>query len=139
MWSLDILYMPRSNAGYRYILTFAEKVSSYLAAIPIKNLNNSQVAAALPLFLGIFPAMDTILTDHGRADFGEQFTQLLEEFNIKHTGEIPRRSQACGAAEMGNKLLQTQLARICASHLWEEILALLFTKNCSKYQQLFSI
>ena len=124
--------MPRSNAGYRYILTFTEKVSSYLAAIPIKNLNNSQVAAALQLFLGIFPAMDTILTDHGRADFGEQFTQLLEEFNIKHTGEIPRRSRACGAAEMGNKLLQTQLARICASHL-------LFAKNCSKHQQLFSI
>ena len=85
--------------------------------MPIKNLNNEQVAGALELFLGIFPAMNTILTDHGRADFGEGFMQLLEEYNIKHTGEIPRRSQASGAVEMGNKLLQTQLARICASHL----------------------
>ena len=69
------------------------------------------------MFLGIFPAMNEILTDHGRADFGEGFTRVLEEYNIKHTGEIPQRSQASGAVELGNKLLQTQLARICASDL----------------------
>ena len=58
--------------------------------------------------------MEEMHTDHGRADFGENFTQLLESFGIRHEGSLPHRSQAQGSVESANRLLQNQLNRICA-------------------------
>ena len=73
------------------------------------------------------PQCKTIITDHGRNDFGSTFTQLCEEHGIQHSGQIPSRSQVQGSCEISNQILANQLARICSSDLgaknWEKSLA----------------
>ena len=92
-----------------------ERVSSYLAAVPLKTLNSGSVSEAMRLFLSIMPAVDCIVTDHGVADFGSQFTTLCESLGIKHGGSTPRRSQAQGNIEVANRIFQNSLAKQCAT------------------------
>jgi hypothetical protein len=117
VWNFDILFMPRSNNGFRYILTMVETVSLYICAMPIRTLKGKPVAEAFRTFLSIIPIMAVVQTDHGSADFGSKFTQLCESMNIEHAGSTPRRSQSNGVAEIANKLLQNQLSRVCSSDL----------------------
>jgi hypothetical protein len=104
IWNLDILYMPRSSSGFRYILTLVEKISSYICAMPIRTQISKPVAEAFRTFLGIMPQMAEVLTDHGTADFSLNFTTLCENMGISHEGSTPRRSQSNGCAEIANKL-----------------------------------
>ena len=126
VWTADILYLPKSAEGYQYILTMAEKITSYITAIPLKILSTKRVSDAFRVFLGIFPAMSVLYTDHGKSDFSHRFTEMLAGYDIQHAGDIPRRSESQGAAELANKLLQNQLARICSSEdgrkAWEKSL-----------------
>ena len=50
IWNFDVLFMPRSNSGYRYILTMVETLTSYICAIPIKTLKTKPVAEAFRTF-----------------------------------------------------------------------------------------
>ena len=91
-WVADILYMPVSSEGHRFILTLTERLSSYVCALPLKSLTNRHVCNAVEVFLAIMPPMAEIATDHGTGDFGEMFTQLLESHGIRHGGKLPNRS-----------------------------------------------
>ena len=108
-WQADVLYMPASSEGHKYILTLTERLTSYVCALPLKSLSVRHVCNAIEVFLAIVPPMEEISTDHGRADFGESFTQLLESFGIRHGGTLPHRSRAQGTVELANKLLQNQI------------------------------
>ena len=114
-WTLDIMYLPASSSGHRYLLTLAKRVTSYVSGIAIKSLNSTAVATAFRQFLCIMPAMAVVLTDHGVSDFGSIFTQLCESLSIEHGGSTPRRSEAQGGAETANRILHNTLARICAT------------------------
>ena len=151
IWGCDVLYMPRTSSGYRYILTLCETLSSYICAIPLKALRSGPVTAAFRMFLGIMPQMNEIITDHGTADFSSNFITLCETMGIQHSGSTPRRSQSNGVTEIANKLLQQQLARICAStegrKLWDVSLPKCvqalnqfypYKSNLSRVQLLFS-
>ena len=113
-WVADILYMPVSSEGHRFILTLTERLSSYVCALPLKSLTVRHVCNAIEVFLAIVPPMEEIATDHGSADFGENFTQLLESYGIRHGGKLPHRSQAQETVELANKLLQNQINKVCA-------------------------
>ena len=126
IWAADLIYLPRSAIGFRYCLTLVERVTSYLAAVPLKTLNSGSVSQAMRLFLSIMPAMDCIVTDHGVADFGSQFATLCESLGIEHGGSTPRRSQAQGNIEVANRIFQNSLAKQCATangrKTWEKFL-----------------
>ena len=93
VWILDCLYLPKSSSGHSFVLVLTERLSSHIAAIPLRTLNNHHVAEAFRTFLGIMPQCRTIITDHGRNDFGSSFTQICEEHGIQHSGQIPSRSK----------------------------------------------
>ena len=110
-----MLHMPASSSGHRYILTLAERISSYVCGLALKSLNSTAVTTAFRQFLCIMPSMQIVVTDHGVSDFGSIFTQLCETLGIEHAGSTPRRSQAQGSAEAANRILHNALSRICAS------------------------
>ena len=70
-WQADLLYMPPSCEGHKFILTITERLTSYVCALPLKALSVKHVCNALEVFLSICPPMEEMHTDHGRADFGE--------------------------------------------------------------------
>ena len=99
IWQADILYMPPTSEGHKYILTLTERLSSYICAIPLKTLSVRHVCAAMEIFLSICPQMEEVHSDHGNSDFGSGFTELLESFGIRHTWALPNRSQGQGSVE----------------------------------------
>ena len=102
IWVLDCLFLPKSNSGHSFVLVFTERLTSYVAAIALRILNNYHVTEAFRTFLGIMPACRTVITDHGRSDFGASFTQLCEEHGIQHAGSILNRSEIEGSCEISN-------------------------------------
>ena len=102
------------------------------------------VSQAMRLFLSIMPAKDCIVTDHGVADFGSQFTTLCESLGIKHGGSTPRRSQAQGNIEVANRIFQNSLAKQCATangrKTWEKFLprSVQVINSCYPYKSFLS-
>ena len=126
IWILDVLFLPKSSSGHSFVLVLTERLTSYVAAIALRTLNNHHVLEAFRTFLGIMPQCRTVISDHGKSDFGSLFTQLCEEHDIQHAGAIPSRSEVQGSCEISNQILANQLARICSSSLgarnWEKSL-----------------
>ena len=115
VWILDLLVLPRAASGHNFVLTFTERLTSYLGAIALKTLSNQHVCEAFRTFLSFMPACRTVITDHGRGDFGPVFTQECESHGILHRGEIPNRSQVQASCEISNQILSNQLSKICSS------------------------
>ena len=107
--------LPRSSSGHCFALVFTERLTSYLAALPLKTISNESICEAFRKFLSIMPACSTVVTDHGRSDFGPLFTMECESHGIAHSGQIPNRSQSQGSVEISNQILTNQLSKICSS------------------------
>ena len=117
VWIIDVLVLPRASSGHCFALVFTERLTSYVAALPLKTISNQSICEAFRQFLSIMPACSTIITDHGQSDFGPLFTQECESHGITHSGQIPNRSQAQGSVEISNQILSNQLSKICSSDL----------------------
>merc|ERR1711954_611019 len=115
IWFLDVLVLPRSSSGNAFVLVFTERLSSYIAALPLKNITNQAVCEAFRKFLSVMPACQEVKTDHGVSDFGPGFTMECLSHGIEHRGEIPRRSESMGSVEISNQILANQLSKICSS------------------------
>jgi hypothetical protein len=59
-WQTDICHMPRSKSGFKYLLVFSERISSYICAMALKNITSGTVANALRIFLGIIPFYERV-------------------------------------------------------------------------------
>ena len=81
VWTCDIAYLPRSLTGYKYLLVFAENLTSYLACISLKNITCQTVSQALKVFLGIIPSPAKIKSDFG-SEFSIFFTLTCNKFGI---------------------------------------------------------
>ena len=112
---MDLAYLPRSTKGFKYLLCFIERVSSYMAAICLKNITAITVSEALKIFLSIIPAPARIESDFG-AEFSRIFTLTCQKFNIEHSNQIPSRSQSQGNIEAGIRILKQGLSRLIASN-----------------------
>ena len=66
VWCADIIYLPVSKQKYRYLLTLTERLSSYVAGVPLKTLNSTSVSNAFQIFLSIMPKMLVLTSDHGQ-------------------------------------------------------------------------
>merc|ERR1711954_127030 len=115
IWYLDVLVLPRSSSGNAFALVFTERLSSYVSALPLKNITNQAVCEAFRKFLSVMPSCQEVRTDHGISDFGPAFTMECLSHGIEHRGEIPRRSESQGSVEISNQILANQLSKICSS------------------------
>ena len=50
IWQADLLYMPPSCEGHKFILTITERLTSYVCALPLKALSVKHVCNALEVF-----------------------------------------------------------------------------------------
>ena len=76
IWTCDIAYLPKSITGFKYLLVFAENLTSYLAGICLKNITCQTVSQALKVFLSIIPSPAKI-----KSDFGAEFSSFFY-FNL---------------------------------------------------------
>ena len=114
---LDVAYLPLTERGFKFCAVVVETVTSFVSAIPLKQLNAQSLAAAIRLFFGIMGfTCESMASDFG-PEFSSVFTEQLNMMGIEHTSRIPQRSQSQGAAELAVKLLKQTITKIAASKL----------------------
>jgi hypothetical protein len=98
IWTVDVAYLPRSRTGYKYLLVFCERLTSYLAGICLKNISCQTVSQALKIFLGIIPAvinmgLNILIKSRGKARARAHVNlelSCLSRGLIEYVQQIPR-------------------------------------------------
>ena len=70
----DVAYMNRDKFGYKFVMTFVCRLTSYACCIPMKELNANTSAEALRTYLNMFPAMRVLQVD-GDGSFSAAFEE----------------------------------------------------------------
>ena len=110
IWCCDIAHLPRSKSGFKYVLLFSERLTSYICGIALKNITSATVSQAFKICMSIFPPLNIILTDFG-PEFSRIWTTVCTRYGVSHENEIPKCSQQSGSAEISIKLLKHGLAQ----------------------------
>ena len=86
--SADILYFPRSTAGYQYGLLVADLYSLYISFYPMKTKNSMEVAKHFRAYFSAQGVPKSIYTDSDQSFRGETET-LFRTYGIKHVTSYP--------------------------------------------------
>ena len=81
LWG-DVAYLPRSSLGNNFLFIIVDRATSYVSAIPLKQLNSSSTSTAAKTF-SIMPRCKIFATDNC-PEYGTLFTRTLAYMNIKH-------------------------------------------------------
>lgn len=106
-YEADLLMLPKTKEGYKYLLTMIDLYSNYLDFEPMKTKTAKECLEAL---LKIFKRKylkepkASIRTDNG-GEFKEAFDKYLENHDIVHHVSLPYRHRQNGNIEALNKLV----------------------------------
>jgi Reverse transcriptase (RNA-dependent DNA polymerase)/RNase H-like domain found in reverse transcriptase/Integrase zinc binding domain/Integrase core domain/Chromo (CHRromatin Organisation MOdifier) domain len=108
---MDLVKLPATPAGYRYVLVLVDHLSKYGVAVALKSKKATTVARAfVEEWILKRGRPDSILSDNG----GEFVNALLSEvnrlFGIQHTKTAPYRPQSDGLVENRNRTLEQMLS-----------------------------
>ena len=95
----DVLYLPRDNENYKFIILFVDRLTSYACGVPLKELNSKTVTEALSQYLHFLPSPAVLMVD-GDGVFSASFEKLCEKNEILLRTKIPKSSQTVGSAEV---------------------------------------
>ena len=109
--SLDIVGpLTESTSGNKYILTFQDDLSKYLAAIPIPQQDAETVARAFVLNIVLkFGAPAQLLTDQGSNFLSDLFKNMCRLLRIKKVQTTPFRPESNGGLERSHRVLAEYL------------------------------
>ena len=116
----DIVMMPESE-GYKYLLTIIDRFTRWPAAIPLKDISTETVINALAHgWISSFGIPDTITTDRGGQFTSTVWTQLLENWGIRHSMTTAYHPEANGLVERLHRRLKESLMALCGDdrHSW---------------------
>ena len=106
---LDLVSMPPSN-GFDHLLTIVDRFSRWPAAIPIANISAETVVDALTHgWIANYGVPEIITTDRGSQFASQIFTQLLENWGIKHISTTAYHPESNGMVERLHRRLKESL------------------------------
>ncbi|MEO1300843.1 MAG: reverse transcriptase domain-containing protein [Bacteroidota bacterium] len=116
---VDVLQLPQSKFGFKYVLNAVDQYSKWLASQPMKDKTSQTVANAFEKILTSLPSLpDTVISDNGGEFTGESFGQILDRYNIKHVYITPYSPQSNGLVERVNRTLMGILTGLCPANQW---------------------
>ena len=116
---VDVLQLPSSTFGYKYVLNAVDQYSKWLASQPLKDKSSQSVCNAFSKVLSSFPSLpDTVISDNGGEFRGEPFRNLLSQYNVKHIFITPYSPQSNGLVERVNRTLLNTLHGLCPPNKW---------------------
>jgi hypothetical protein len=120
--------LPKSDDGYKYILTLIDSFSRFVHLIPLKDLEGITAAKALINHIGLFGVPNSILTDNGTQFVNQWFDQLLELIQIDHPTIHAYSHEEASIVERSNKEIIKHLKAILFDtkviHEWTTFLPL---------------
>ena len=116
---VDVLQLPHSRFGYKYVLNAVDQYSKWLASQPLKDKTSKSVGCAFAKILSGFPSLpETVVSDNGGEFTGEPFKEVLDRYNVRHIFITPYSPQSNGLVERINRTLLGVLTGLCAPNDW---------------------
>ncbi len=122
--SIDLLQLPQSQRGLRYLLVCVDHLTRYVVLAPLKDKTATGVAHALVTHLFCpFSRPWVILSDNGAEFWNAVESGICSQFGIKQTFKAAYHPASNGLVERANrKILQVLLRPIVNELLdnWED-------------------
>ena len=81
---MDLIVMPRSYRGHKFILCIINEVTNYLITVPIHQAKSEEVAEAIiENVITKYCVLEYIIMDQDSTFVSSLMTYLLNKFNIK--------------------------------------------------------
>jgi hypothetical protein len=109
--------MPLGKGGKQGLIACRDDLTGATELLPIKQ-EATKVTTSFLLNNVIlrYGTMQEVITDNGPA-FGEEFTQVLKQYGIRHIKISPYNSQANGVVERGHFNIREALVKLCKGDL----------------------
>ena len=116
--------LPPDSRGRRYLLTMVDRFSRWPEAIPLDDCTAKTVARALvEHWFSRYGFPHVITTDRGVQFEGQLFTQLCQNFNIKHVRTAAYNPRANGLVERFHRTLKAAI--MASGDTWENALPMI--------------
>ena len=110
-WAMDLINMPRSQRGSKYILTFTEHTSRFVEAFPIPNSQATTIARVLVDEICFrYGAPQCLLSDLGANLISAVVEETCKLFKIERIHTSPYHPQTNSLLEKYNETLCKNLA-----------------------------
>lgn len=124
--AMDLVSLPTTSSGYVGCLMMVDHFTKWVVSIPIRNKKSLTICRALERnILPNVPRVPVrILTDNGPEFTSQEFTLMMERFNIVHVRSTPYKPSSNGAVERVNRTIG-ELLRVLNDEprKWDEDLA----------------
>ena len=104
--------LPRTQEGYRYILSIVELDTRYPEAIPLKNKSAEAVADALVTIFSRVDIPQEISSDQGTNFMSQLVKELCQQLQIEQVSTIPYHQAPNGLVERWNQTMKNMLKRM---------------------------
>ncbi len=124
--SVDLLQLPASHQGSRYLLICVDHLSRYVVLASVKNKSAKYVAHALMTHLICqFSTPRVLLSDNVSEFWNQLLEEICKQFGIKQCFTVSYHPASNGFVERANrKILDVLRPVICGfQHIWEDWLA----------------
>lgn len=105
--------LPKSKAGYQYILTLMCAATRFPEAIPLRNLKAKTIVKELIKFCSTFGLPRVIQTDQGTNFKSKLFEQVLNGISVNHAVSSAYHPQSQGALERFHQTLKSMMRAHC--------------------------
>lgn len=119
--------LPKSKAGFQYILTLMCAATRFPEAIPLRNIKAKTIVKELIKFCSTFGLPRVIQTDQGTNFKSKVFEQMLKGVSVNHVVSSAYHPQSQGALERFHQTLKSMMRAHCveAGKDWADDLPLL--------------
>ena len=104
--------LPRTQEGYRYILSVVDLDTRYPEAIPLKNQSAEAVADALVTIFSRVGIPQEISSDQGTNFMSQLVKELCQQLQIEQVSTTPYHQAANGLVERWNQTMKNMLKRM---------------------------
>lgn len=109
--SMDVIYMPNTTQGYKYILTIIDSFTRYTEVYPIKELTAKAAFDCLLHWMNTYGIPNNICTDNS-SQFQSIFEETLKLLQINNYKIHPYSHQENSIVERANKEIQRHLRNL---------------------------
>ena len=110
--AMDIIGpLPRSRAGYRYVLVVCDYGTRYPEAVPLKSVDAEHIAEELVKLFARVGIPKEILTDQGTNFTSQLLAELYRLLHVKALRTSPYHPQTDGLVERFNQTLKEMLRK----------------------------
>ena len=124
--AMDLINLPTTSTRYVGCLMMVDHFTKWVIAIPIRNKQSRTICNALERnILPNVPRVPVrILTDNGPEFISQEFSTVVERYNMVHVKTTPYKPSSNGAIERVNRTIG-ELLRVLTreTNKWDEVLS----------------